>query len=71
MQEIIQLLSNPLVWKLVGGYWIFNAATSSLPQATEKSAAWYQFAFRFMHALGGNLDRAARKFNVPGAEPQP
>ena len=68
-QSLIELISNPLVWKLLLGYWIFNAFAAALPQPN--GSKFYQFFYRFIHTLSGNLDRAAQKFNVPSAEPKP
>lgn len=65
---MMEIISNPLVWKVLIGYWIFSAAVGALPTPTEKSPTWYVFAFRFAHALGGNLNRAAIALKVPGSE---
>lgn len=67
MQGISELISNPLVWKLLGGYWLFSAAVGAMKTPKENSSEWYQFLFRFSHALSGNLNRAAVTFKVPGA----
>jgi len=57
-------LSNAVLWKAIVAYWLFNAAVTALPQPNGGKA--YQFIYRFMHTLAGNLDRAAQKLNVPG-----
>lgn len=67
MEGIIQLLSNPLVWKLLGGYWLFSAIVGAMKTPQTDSPEWYQFLFRFGHLLGGNLNRAALALKVPGA----
>jgi hypothetical protein len=72
MDELIKLAANPVVWKVLGAYWLFSAAVGAMKTPTEHSAEWYQFLFRFGHALSGNLNRAAVAFKVPGAkEDQP
>lgn len=72
MNELIELFSNPLVWKLLITYWFFSAFVGALPTPDDKSGKFYIFAFRFFHLFAGNLTRAALKFNVPGAEaPKP
>lgn len=68
MEEILKLIENPLVWKLLGGYWIFSSFVGALPQPTEKSHAVYKFAFGFFHGLAGNLKNAANAFKVPGSQ---
>jgi hypothetical protein len=70
MNAITELLANPVVWKVLGGYWVFSAAVGAMPTPNEKSADWYVFLFRFGHALSGNLNRAAVALKVPGAEDQ-
>lgn len=66
-QSLIALIENPLVWKLLIGYWIFSAAVGAMPTPETTSNKGYQFLFRFGHALSGNINRAAITFKVPGA----
>jgi hypothetical protein len=66
-QSLVEFISNPILWKVIVAYWIFNAAVTSLPQPNGNKL--YQFVYRFCHALAGNIDRAAQKFSVPGAQP--
>lgn len=68
MNSISEFLSNPLVWKLIISYWVFSAAVGSMPTPTEGSHELYIFLFRFLHALAGNLNRAAVALKVPGAQ---
>lgn len=68
MNSIAEFLANPLLWKVIAGYWLFNALVTALPQADAQSNKAYQFVYRFMHTLAGNVDRAAQKFSVPGAQ---
>jgi hypothetical protein len=65
MSGLADFFSNPLLWKIVVGYWIFNAAASSLPEPNGNKL--YQFAYRFIHTLAGNVDKAAAKFQLPGS----
>lgn len=67
-ESLIDLLGNPLVWKVIVGYWIFSAFIGALPTPEASSYKIYQFAFRFSHLLSGNVNRAAIVFKVPGAE---
>lgn len=67
-QSLADLLSNPVVWKVLAFYWLFSAAVGAMPTPVEKSGQLYIFVFRFAHALGGNLNRAAIALKVPGAE---
>lgn len=71
MNEIVSLFSNPLVWKLLVSYWVVSAFVGALPTPKENSNPFYQWAFRFCHILAGNLNRAAVKFQVPGADAGP
>lgn len=66
MNSLAEFLANPLLWKIIAAYWIFNAVASSLPLPNGNKL--YQFVYKFIHSLAGNLDRAAQKFNVPGAD---
>lgn len=68
---MMEIISNPLVWKVLVAYWVFSAAVGALPTPNEKSALWYVFLFRFSHGLSGNLNRAAVTLKVPGAEAKP
>ena len=73
MQGIIDLFSNPLVWKLLISYWVFSAIVGAMPTPEpdgSKLSKFYTFVFRFAHALGGNLNRAAMALKVPGSEPE-
>ena len=65
MTGIEQFLAQPLVWKILAGYWVFNAAVTALPQPNGSKP--YQFLYRFAHTLAGNLDKAASALKVPGA----
>ncbi len=64
MQSLVDFLANPLLWKIVLAYWLFNALVSSMPNPN--GGKLYQFVYRFMHTLAGNVDRAAQKFALPG-----
>lgn len=68
MNALISFLSNPILWKAVLAYWLFNAAVAALPQPN--GGKFYQFVYRFLHILAGNIDRAAQKLNIPGIGPQ-
>lgn len=64
--SIAELLSNPLFWKILLSYWTFSAAVGALETPDTGSSKTYRFFFRFLHALSGNLNRAAIAFKVPG-----
>lgn len=64
--SLTELIANPLLWKILVCYWIFNAATTALPVPVNGNK-FYRFFYGFMHALSGNIDRAASSFRVPGA----
>lgn len=66
MNSLTEFLANALIWKVLAAYWIFNATADSLPQPNGNK--WYEFFYKLIHKLAGNLDRAAQKFNVPGSE---
>jgi hypothetical protein len=68
MAEITSLLANPLVWKVLGAYWVFSAAVGALPTPDKGSSPFYIWVFRFSHGLSGNLNRAAIALKVPGAD---
>lgn len=68
MTELTSLLSNPLIWKVLGCYWVFSAAVGAMPTPEKGSNLFYVWAFRFLHGLSGNLNRAAVALKVPGAD---
>ncbi len=68
-QDLVQVLSNPLFWAIMVGYWLFSAAIGSMETPSTTAPGWHRFAFRFLHRLAGNLNRAAVQFKVPGASP--
>ena len=65
MNSIAEFLANPLVWKMLIGYWLFASAVGALPDLTPNSSALYSFFYRFLHGFAGNLKSAATRFNVP------
>jgi hypothetical protein len=65
MNSLVELLSNPLFWKLLLSYWAFCSAVGALPDLKSTSPGWYSFLYRFMHSFAGNLKSAAVRFNVP------
>jgi hypothetical protein len=67
-QDLVEFLANPLVWKLLIGYWLFNSAVQAMPEMTKDSHPVYKFFYRFLHGFAGNLKSAGAKFNVPMAE---
>jgi hypothetical protein len=68
MNSIVDLLGNPIVWKVLFAYWVYSAAIGALPTPEQSSAKWYVFLFRFGHGLSGNLSRAAVALKVPGSQ---
>lgn len=68
MNSLMELISNPVVWKVIITYYIFSAIVGALPTPETGGNKFYQFVFRFAHILAGNISRAAVKFQVPGAE---
>lgn len=66
MTELLSIIGNPYFWGLVFAYWIFNAAVEALPAPVETSGALYQWAYKFLNTLAGNIQEAF-KSHVPGA----
>lgn len=64
--SIAEFLANPLVWKIILGYWTFSAIVGALETPDTRSSKLYRFAFRFLHGMSGNLNRAAVALKVPG-----
>lgn len=48
--------AHPFV--LVLSWWVFSAATGSLPAPTAQSSPFYQWAFKFLNTLAANIARA-------------
>jgi len=67
LNTITDLLANPLFWKVLISYWVFSAAVGAMPTPIQGSSLFYQFLFRFLHGLSGNLNRAAVALKVPGS----
>lgn len=40
---------------LLGGYWVFSAAVSAMPDPMPNGGQGYLWAFRFLHTIAGNL----------------
>lgn len=68
LTSLTDLLANPLVWKILFSFYIFSAIVGAMPTPKTDSHMAYQFLFRFMHILAGNLNRAAISLKVPGAQ---
>jgi hypothetical protein len=66
MDSIVSFLSNPLLWKVIVGYWLFSSLVTALPKPNGNKL--YQFIYAFLHGVAGNIDRAAQAFKVPGAQ---
>ena len=65
MNEILNLMGNPYFWGAVALYWTFSAAIGALPAPTEKSGAFYRWAFQFLNTLAANVARAFSS-KIPG-----
>jgi hypothetical protein len=70
IQSLVALVSNPLFWKVLVGYWIFSALIGPLPRPTEQSSQLYRYLFGVLHSIAGNINRAALAFKLPGAQEQ-
>ena len=76
MKDLIDFISNPLVIKVVLGYWVYSAFVGAMPSPDEFTGyvqnkvamLCYRFVFGFLHGISGNLNRAAIAFKVPGAK---
>lgn len=43
---------------LVLSWWVFSAATGSLPAPTAQSSPFYQWMFKFLNTIAANIARA-------------
>lgn len=71
MNEVAQLLANPLVIKLLKWllvYWIYSAAVGAMPMPQQGGNGFYKWAFAFLHGVAGDVSRALVALKVPGAE---
>ncbi len=71
MNSLMEIISNPLVWRILICYYVFSAAVGALPTPNTDTNQFYQFFFRFSHILAGNITRAALTLKVPGATDEP
>lgn len=69
MNSLMDIISNPVVWKCLISYYVFSAAVGALPTPNQNGSQFYEFIFRFGHILAGNLTRAAVTLKIPGADP--
>lgn len=60
MQTLLDYLHSPVVWVTAGAVaqWIFSAFVCSMPEPDATSSKNYLWAYRFMHRLAANLDKA-------------
>jgi hypothetical protein len=68
MQELTALLHNHSLLIIIGSFFMVSSVADALPEPATNSSGAYKFTFRFVHSLAGNFKRAAKKFNLPGAE---
>ncbi|GEM_PF-3151539 len=71
MNEVAQLLGNPLVMKLLKwllAYWVYSAAVGAMPMPQPGGSGFYKWAFAFLHGVAGNVNRALVAMKVPGAQ---
>lgn len=71
MNDIFQLVQSPALGTLIkifAIYWFFSAIVGAMPTPTQDANPFYQFLFRFLHILAGNINRAAVAFKVPGSQ---
>lgn len=79
LSALVELLTNPLVLKVLIAYWVYSALVGAMISPAEfseyvKGRGWqllYRFVFAFLHGLSGNLNRAAIALKVPGAQDGP
>lgn len=65
---MVNLITDPHFWLLVGLYWIFNAAVGALEPPTEPPTpanARYRFIYKFLHTMAGNMTTAFGN-KIPG-----
>lgn len=36
---------------VLAGYWVFSSAVGAMPTPSDKSSAWYQWAYKFLGSL--------------------
>lgn len=65
---MIHLITAHPFWSAVSAYWTFSAAVSSLPELTTLSSPLYQWVYRFLHTIAGNLSTAFAA-KIPGIAP--
>lgn len=70
------LISQPIFWKLLLGYWAFSALVGAIPSPDKVTQYGvkpgvglliYSTIFGFLHFFAGSLNRAALAFKLPGA----
>ena len=62
---MLNIIHDPNFWFLVGAYWIFIAAVGALPPPTPSSGPGYQFLYKFLHTIAGNITTAFGN-KIPG-----
>jgi hypothetical protein len=64
---MFEFVNQHQFWAAVVVYWIFSAAVSSMPDPPAGGESGYQWLFRFLHTLAGNLTTAFGS-KIPGAK---
>ncbi len=77
MNDLIKLLEQPIVWKVLLSYFLYSSVVRALPSPGRAAPTdsvslkilygLYQFLYAVLHSLAANFDRVAIAFKVPGA----
>ncbi len=62
---MFEFVSEHQFWAAVVIYWIFSAAVSSMPDPQTVRSAGYQWLYRFLHSIAGNVTTALSG-KIPG-----
>jgi hypothetical protein len=52
-------------WLAPAALWGLSAAVSSMPEPDQTSGKFYRWAFGFLHAIAGNLDKVSTSIKPP------
>jgi hypothetical protein len=55
---MFEFVTQHQFWAAVAIYWIFSAAVSSMPEPASGGSSVYQWIYRFLHTLAGNVTTA-------------
>lgn len=68
MHELYAVAAAHPVYLGIAVYWVYSAAVSALPAPDSADGKGYNWLYKFLHTIAGNIS-AAFGSKIPGIEP--